>query len=172
MKLERGLILAALVVLVLGYMPARAQTTLSQPGVPVTTPDAANAPASDKPSPNVPATAAVPVQQVPSPAAPSHAEEQVLWALIVSYAIQYAKKSPLVPFLNEESTGRLKAIVGFVAAVATAAGIHFAVTGSVLDGGGAAVTITGISLDGVKDVVFQWAAQQGWFDLLTHRREL
>lgn len=156
----RGLMLAALVILALAYGRTYAQQDPIPP-----MPAAASAPA-----PNVPATQAVPVQQVPSPAAPTHASDQVMWALIASYAVQYLKRSAWFPMLSDASTARVKAQFGFISALLTAAGVHFAITGSILDGSGASITVTGLSLDAFKDVAFQWASQQAWFDLVVHRR--
>jgi hypothetical protein len=55
-------------------------------------------------------------------------------------------------------------------ALATAAGIHIAVSGSVLDGSGLSFSITGLTVDAIKDVGFQWVAQQGWYDALVKSR--
>lgn len=157
----RGMMLAAIVIIAIApFVGSYAQEP---------TP-AASSPAAAAPAPNVPASQAIPVQQVPSPASPTHAPDQVMWALIASYTVQYLKKSAWFPFLTEASTARIKAQFGFLAAIVTAAGVHFAITGSMLDGSGATLTITGLSFDAFKDVAFQWASQQAWFDLVVHRR--
>lgn len=122
------------------------------------------------PGPGVPSQPAVQVTTVPSPASPQHAPEQIMWALVASYLLQYLKKSKWFSFLTPESTGRLQAQCGFLVALLTAAGIHFSITGNVMDGSGAAFTITGLSFDALKDVGFQWASQQGWYDLIVHKR--
>lgn len=165
----RGICLTVLVAAALLPPAGRIVRGQEQP-VPVTTPAAAQSLDLTKPAPNVPATEAVPVQQVPSPAAPTHAPDQIMWALIASYALQYLKTARWFPMLTEESTARIKSQFGFLSALLTAAGVHFAITGSILDGGGASITVTGLSLDAIKDVAFQWASQQAWFDLVVHRR--
>lgn len=121
-------------------------------------------------NPSKPNMPAVSVKELPSPAAPSHAPEQVEWGLIASYAYQYIKKSKLFTFITPETSGRIQALVGFGLAAVTAAGIHFSVTGSLLDGSGAAITITGVSLDAFKDIAWQWAAQQGWYDMVVSKQ--
>lgn len=113
-------------------------------------------------NPALPTQPAVSVKEVESPAAPSHYTDQAIWALMVSFLLEYLKKKSWFAFLTPESTAKLKAQFGFVAALLTAAGIHFAVTGSVLDGG-AAITISGLSTDALKDVLWQWTAQQAWY---------
>lgn len=117
-----------------------------------------------------PSQAAVPVKEVPSPAAPSNMPESIGWALGAAYVLEYLKKTGWFTFLTDASTGRAKAVFGFVTAFLTAAGIQFAVSGSILDAGGASVTFTGITLIGIKDVLFQWVAQQGWYDLVVKKR--
>lgn len=153
------------------YSPAFAQPVEAptQPVTPVTTPAAAGTPEATKPMPNVPANQAMPVQQMPSPASPDNVQDQVLWGLIVSYGLQYLKKVKWFGLVNDDSDGRLKAQLGFVSAFLTATGIHIAVGGNLLEHAGATVTITGLSLDVFKDVVFQWAAQQAWYDGLVRR---
>jgi len=114
-------------------------------------------------NPELPSQPAVAVKEVQSPAAPSHYTDQAIWALMVSFFLEFLKQKKWFAFLTPESTERLKTQFGFVAALLTAAGIHFAVTGSVLDGNGAAITISGLSLDAFKDVGWQWASQQAWY---------
>lgn len=116
-------------------------------------------------NPEKPSQPAVSVQEVKSPAAPSHYTDQAIWALMVSFILQYLKKKAWFPLLTDASSARLKAQFGFVTALLTAAGIHFAVTGNILDGG-AAITISGISIDALKDIGWQWASQQAWYQLL------
>lgn len=117
-----------------------------------------------------PSQSAVPVKEVPSPAEPSNPQAALGWALGSAYVIEYLKKKKWFTFITPESTNRAKAIFSFLAAAVTAAGIQFAVSGSFLDAGGASVTITGITFTGIKDVLFQWIAQQGWYDAFVHRR--
>ncbi len=117
-------------------------------------------------SPNIPSQSAVTVKQAESPAAPSHYGDQAIWALMVSFVLQWLKKSPWFGWITPDSSARLKTQFGFLAAFLTAAGIHFAVSGSMLDGGGAAITMSGLSVNAVKDVAWQWASQQGWYRLL------
>jgi hypothetical protein len=142
--------------------PLSAQT---QPGPIVSTPGSAPVAA-----PSVPSQTAVAVTEVKSPAAPAHYADQALWALMVSFLIEYLKKTKWFGWITPQSTARLKAQFGFIAALLTAAGIHFAVSGN-LFGDGATVTISGISANAVKDVLWQWAAQQGWYKLLVKDRE-
>ena len=118
-----------------------------------------------------PSQEAVPTKEVPSPAAPSNMPESVGWALGATYIYEYLKKSGWFTPIAEKSSSRAKAVFGFVMAFLTAAGIQFAVSGSVFDAGGASVTFTGITLTGIKDVLFQWIAQQGWYDALVHKRD-
>jgi len=116
-----------------------------------------------------PTQVAVPVKEVPSPAAPSNPQEAVGWGLGAALIVDYLKKKKWFTFLTETSTARAKSIFGFVAAFLTAAGIQFTVSGSVLDAGGAAVTLTNITLVGIKDVLFQWIVQEGWYRGLIQR---
>lgn len=113
-------------------------------------------------NPELPSQPAVSVTEVKSPAAPAHYMDQAIWALIVSFFLQFLKKQTWFPMISEESTARLKTQVGFITAVLTAAGIHFAVSGNFLDGG-VAFTVSGVSLDAIKDVGWQWAAQQALY---------
>jgi hypothetical protein len=137
----KGLLIAVFVIVAL--YPLWAQTLdLAQPVIPATT----------------------------SPALPTHAPDQVMWALIASYLMEYLKNANWFALLKQESSDKLKAQFGFLFAVLTAAGVHFAVTGSFLDGSGATVTVTGLSATVIKDVAFQWASQQGWYDLIVHKR--
>jgi hypothetical protein len=168
MKLHRALIPAALVLVALSYYAplwAQPPDAATSPGVPVTTPAAASAPQTDKPAPNVSVEKALPVQEVPSPASPTHLTAQAFWAVLAAYALQNAKRFKFIPWWNDHLDGRVQAAVGFATALATAAGIHFYVTGSFLDGG-ASITITGLSLDAFKDVAWQWVAQQIAYDKL------
>ncbi len=158
----RGL---ALLVACLLATTARAQQPTTAPPV-VEVPGSVPTPATaDRPS-----QPAVPTKEVPSPAAPSNAPEAVGWALGSAYVVEYLKRKKWFTFLDENSSKRAKAGFGFIAAFLTAAGIQFAVSGSFLDAGGASVTITGITFTGVKDVLFQWIAQQGWYDLVVQNK--
>lgn len=158
--MEKRLIIAAGLVLILGGFALAQQGPQAQPSgspvvsVPATIP---------QPNPDQPTQNAVAVKEVESPAAPAHAQDQALWALMVSLLIQYLKKAPWFTLLSDASSSRLKSAVGFAAALLTAAGIHLAVSGSVFDGGGASITVTGLSLNAFKDVAWQWASQQGWY---------
>jgi hypothetical protein len=114
-------------------------------------------------NPALPSQTAVSVKQVESPAAPANYSDQAIWALMGSLVIQWLKRSAWFGWITEESTKRLKTQFGFLVAIATTAGIHFAVTGNPLSGGGAAVTITGLSFNALKDVAWQWSAQQAWY---------
>lgn len=117
-------------------------------------------------NPDLPSQPAVSVREVSSPAAPSHYGDQAIWALMVSFLIQWLKKSPWFGWITPQTSARIQTQFGFIAALLTAAGIHFAVSGSFLDGGGASVTVSGLSINAVKDVAWQWASQQGWYRLL------
>ena len=111
-----------------------------------------------------PSQPAVSVTTIPGPVEPQHVQAQIIWALAASYVLRYLTKKGWLSFLNEESTARVKAGCALLMAVMTAAGIHFAVSGSILDQGGAAITISGVSWDALKDVGFQWVSQQAWYD--------
>ena len=117
-------------------------------------------------SPEIPSQPAVSVKEVTSPAAPSHYSDQAIWALMVSLLIQWLKKSPWFGWITPATSARIQTQFGFLAAFLTAAGIHFAVSGSILDGGGASLTVTGLSINAFKDVAWQWASQQGWYQLV------
>jgi len=117
-------------------------------------------------SPDVPSQPAVSVKEVSSPAAPSHPVDQAYWALMISFLIQWLKKSPWFGWITPQTSARIQTQFGFIAAALTTVGIHFAISGSVLDGGGASITVTGLSVNAAKDVAWQWAAQQGWYRLL------
>jgi len=124
-------------------------------------------------SPDVPSQPAVSVKEVSSPAAPSHYGDQAIWALMVSFLIQWLKKSPWFGWITPQTSARIQTQFGFIAALVTAAGIHFAISGSLLDGGGASVTVSGLSINAVKDVAWQWAAQQAWYrQLVKEPREV
>jgi hypothetical protein len=117
-------------------------------------------------------TKAVVTTTVPSPASPTHVPEQVMWALAMSYALEWLKKQTWFPLLNPNTTSNMQALAGFIVAACTAAGIHVAVTGSVLDGAGLSFSITGLTMDAIKDVGFQWISQQAWYDGLVKSRAL
>ncbi len=115
---------------------------------------------------DVASQAAVAVSEVKSPAAPAHYTDQAIWALMIAFLIQWLKKAPWFGWITPETSARVKTQFGFLAALLTAAGIHFAVSGSVLDGSGASITVSGLSLNAVKDVAWQWASQQAWYRML------
>jgi hypothetical protein len=117
-------------------------------------------------SPDIPSQPAVAVKEVTSPAAPSHYGDQAIWALMVSFLMQWLKKSPWFGWITPATSARIQTQFGFLAAFLTAAGIHFAVSGSVLDGGGASITVTGLSVNAVKDIAWQWASQQAWYRMV------
>ncbi len=108
-----------------------------------------------------PGTVAVQTQEVPSPAAPPHYVEGAIWALLASQLYEYLKKCAWFKLLPPDISTRAQAQIGFVMAVLTVAGIHFAVNGSLLDDGGATVTISGLSWSAFKDIAYQWGVQQG-----------
>jgi hypothetical protein len=121
------------------------------------------------PAPGVSTQAAVVTTTVPSPASPTHVPEQVMWGLAMSYVMRYLTQKGWLSFLTPQSTARVKTICGFLVAAATAAGIHFAVSGTLVDGGGVSFSVTGISLDAVKDIGFQWVSMQAWYDGLVKK---
>lgn len=164
-----GVLLMLLIGLVLMTGGLGAQPTEAPAGQPVPTVEVPGKPP-EPPAADEPSQPAVPTQEVPSPAAPDHWPEQGMWALVASYAYQYLKKTKWFTFINEDTTARVQAQFGFVMAVLTAAGVHFAVDGEFF-GSGASFTVTGLSWTVVKDVAFQWASQQGWYDLLVHKRD-
>ena len=130
------------------------------PQVPVTQVPGSNPTA----APNVPSVPAVPVKEIPSPAAPTHALEAGIWGIGAAYLMEYLKKTKWFYFLTPETPARIKAAIGFFLAVATAAGIHFSVVGSLADPTGATLTIGGLSFSAFKDVFWQWIAQQAAYD--------
>lgn len=138
--------------------PAAAQPDAGTPIV-----NAPGVAATTRPGEGVPSQPAVAVTEVTSPAAPAHYGDQALWALMVSFLIQWLKRSKWFGWITEDSASRLKTQFGFMAAVLTAAGIHFAVSGSFLDDGGASLTVSGLSINALKDVLWQWASQQAWY---------
>ncbi len=134
-----------------------------QPRITTTTPPIANVPGT-LPIPATTTTPAVITTTVPSPASPTHVPEQVIWALAMSYVMEWLKKQAWFPLLSAETSANMQAAFGFLVATVTAAGIHIAVQGSVMDPTGLSFSITGLTFDAIKDVGFQWVAQQAWFD--------
>lgn len=149
--------------LLFGQTPAR---TVTRPTGPPTTAVPGTVATAQ---PGQPATTAVPVTSVPSPAAPSNLGDSVIWGLIVSQFLKFLKKNDRFKWLTPESPERLQAIIGFVAATTTAVGIHVVVNGSFFSHEGIAFSATGLSFDAFKDIVFQWGFQQGWTDLLKEK---
>ena len=159
--MRRAAIAALVITLAIG-LRLRAQTPLVQPQAPVVTVPGTTPPV----SPTIPSQPAISVTEVKSPAAPAHYTDQAIWALMVSLLLQYLIRSPWFAWITPASSSRLKTQFGFLAAFATAAGIHFAVSGSIFDGGGASITVTGLSFNAIKDVAWQWAAQQAWYQAI------
>lgn len=152
----------ALIALVFALLSVRLwsqQPAPTQPAPVVEVPGTIPTPATE----DRPSQSAVPVKEVPSPAAPSNGQEAIGWGLGAALLVEYLKKKKWFTFLNDDSSEKAKAIFGFLSALFTTAGIQFAVSGSIFDAGGASVTATGITLVGVKDVLFQWIVQQGWY---------
>lgn len=110
-------------------------------------------------------TPAVVTTTVPSPASPAHYPEQLMWAAAMSYLIEWLKKQTWFP-LSKATPANLQATFAFVVALVTAAGIHIAVSGSLLSDGGLSFSVTGLTADAIKDIGFQWVSQQGWYDAL------
>ena len=160
MEKMRVLLVAIVVCMGVGLFAARQQPPPGGP--PVVTVPGSPAPV----SPDIPSQPAVSVKEVTSPAAPSHYGDQAIWALMVSLLIQWLKKTPWFGWIRADTPARIQTQFGFVAAFLTAAGIHFAVSGSVLDGGGASITVTGLSVNAFKDIAWQWASQQAWYQLV------
>jgi len=161
--MTKRLIIALALVLALG---ASAFAQL-QPNAPQTQPSGSpvvSVPATiPSPNPSQPTQNAVAVKDVESPAIPSNAAAQAMWALAMSLLMQYLKKAPWFKLFSDQTSSRVKSFIGFAAALLTAAGIHLSVSGSIFDGGGASITVTGMSLNAFRDLAWQWAAQQGWY---------
>lgn len=109
---------------------------------------------------------AVPTTNVPSPAEPSNAPEQVKWALGVMFFYEWLKKSKWFPWIHDNLTSRAQAWIGFLFALVTAVGINITIHGSIFDASGADITFAHVSFTAIKDVAFQWISQQGWYTLL------
>ncbi len=137
--------------------PGQAPVTTPVPGVVV--------PA----APGAPSTPAVAVTTVPSPAAPQSPMDAVMWSLAMSYVLRFLMNLKRFTWLTPESSARIKAWAGFFVAAGTAAGIHLAVNGSFLSHGGVGFTVTGLSVDALKDIGFQWASQQAWYEGLVKK---
>ncbi len=165
---DRGILCTVLIAVVLMFtagahgQPAQPAPTTSSA---VTTVPGTIAP----PAPGAPTQPAIAVTSVPSPASPQNPTDQVMWALAMSYLLKYLTQKGWLSFLTPTSSSRIKAFVGFVVAFGTAAGIHLAVNGSLFDAHGAEFTVTGLSFDALKDVGFQWVAQQGWYDTIVKK---
>jgi len=157
------LAIVAVLSIVLGPLPVTSLVLAQQqPTSPVVTVPGSPAVA----NPDLPSQPAVSVKEVSSPAAPSHYGDQAIWALMISFVIQWLKKSPWFGWITPQTSARIQTQFGFIAAALTTAGIHFAISGNPFDGGGASITISGLSVNMVKDVAWQWAAQQGWYRML------
>ena len=151
--------------LLLGQQAAVVRTAAAQTGPPVT-----DVPGTVlTPAPGTPTTPAVTVTTVSSPAAPQNLVDSAIWALLMSYALRFVTKWSKFSPLSAETPARIKAFVGFVVAASTAAGIHIVVNGSFFTHDGLAFSATGLSFDAFKDIAFQWAFQQGWYDALVKR---
>lgn len=156
---RRRLCLIGLFLVVGSWVVAQEQTpTQTQGGAPVV-----QVPGS-VPQVGKESTPAVVTTTVPSPASPPHWPEQVMWSIAMSYMMQFLKKQAWFPILTPQTDKRIQALYGFIVAAGTAAGIHLAVQGSVLDGSGLSISITGLTLDAIKDVGFQWMSQQVAYD--------
>lgn len=164
--MRKRLTLAALgAVLVLYTVPLFGQTQpLTPTGASATVPGTIALPA-----PGTATTQAIPVTTVPSPAAPTNPIDQLIWAGVASYLLRYFTQKKWFPVLTPESSSRLKTQIGFVVALATAAGVHMAVNGSFFSSEGVGVTLTGFSAHAVKDVGFQWLSQQAWWDVIVKK---
>lgn len=114
-------------------------------------------------NPNQPSTAAVQTQEVPSPAVPAHFIDQTIWALLGSFGYEYLKKCGWFNWIRDDMAGKIKARLGFALAVLTAAGVNIAVHGTIWDGGTATLTWAGLSWSILKDVAYQWGAQQALY---------
>lgn len=170
---ERVFVLFAAFVAVLALVLAPMALVRAQPPEPatvtITTPaTTAEAPVT-KPSEVKSDQGAVPTVDVPSGAEPTNAPAQFMWAGVAAFFLEWLKKTKLFPWLTEETSSRLKAVWGFLVAVATAVGISVAVQGSVLDPHGATITLSGISANAFKNIAWQWTAQQGWYRVAVKR---
>lgn len=119
--------------------------------------------------------AATPVATVatvpaPSPAVPNHLTDQMVWALIASYGLQFLKNCKWFTPLTPESKKGVQAAWGAALAFLTTAGVHFTIEGSFFSEGGIQIGATGISAYVLKEGLWQWASQQGWYDLIVSKR--
>jgi hypothetical protein len=74
---------------------------------------------------------------------------QVTASIVAAYAIQAAKKSKLIPWINAHSY-TLNKIAGVVVSAATAVGVHMRFDNDTL-------TITGLSIAGIMHAAWAWA---------------
>ncbi len=161
MKRVLPVLLVAFVVFAYGAPLLRGQTVPQNPSSPIT-----SVPGSvPVTAPGEKTQAAVAVTTVPSPASPNHVPEQVIWSLAMAYALQWVKNKG---WLGANTTAQMKTMIGAAVAIATAAGIHIGVSGSLIDGNGA-LTVTGLSFNAFKDIGFQWVSQQAWYDGLVKK---
>lgn len=170
-RISQRLAVAAFLTLVVAVYAApllagQTQPVTQQPGgPPITSVPGTIAPV----APGAPATPAVTVTTVSSPAAPQNLVDSAIWALLMSYALRFMTRWSKFTPLSPETPGRIKAVVGFVVAAATAAGIHVVVNGSFFAHDGLSFSATGLSFDAFKDIAFQWAFQQAWFEGIVKR---
>lgn len=122
-------------------------------------------------NPERPSTTAVATTEVPSPAAPTHYQDQIIWSLLAAQGFEYLKKTKWFQWVTPQSSGRIKAQFGFALALLTAAGVHFTNTGNIFDGGSLVITWGGLTFDIIKDVLFQWGSQQAWYLGLVKAKE-
>ncbi len=166
MTRQRAMVMVGIVCALLMVHPMQAQQPAEQPTQVPTTEVPGTIP---QPKPGGPSQTVVPVTNVSSPAAPANPMDQVMWALAMSYVLQFVKKSKWFSFITPLSSARVQAFWGFIVAAATAGGIHFVVNGSFFSHDGIAYSLSGLSFDGIKDIGFQWASQQGWYDLVVKK---
>ena len=100
---------------------------------------------------------------------PDHAKDNIIWALGASYVLNWLKHKAWFTWLTPQTSARIQAAWGFGAAFLVASGVHFSATGTILDGGVATYTLSGVSLNAMRDVLITWIAQQGWYDGLVSR---
>lgn len=104
-------------------------------------------------------------------ASPDHVGSQLGTGVVVSYLLYILKKAGWFVWLTDDTSSKIQAAWGGIAAVFTAAGVHLATTGTFLDGAGFTITLTGLSANVLRDIVWQWTAQQGWYDLVLRQRD-
>ena len=86
--------------------------------------------------------------------------------IIVAYFLQYLKNSKKFGLLNEASSARYKALIGFIAAFITTVGISYTFDYNVNTGGSLSLSLPSLTMafHGIWDFMKQWAFQQASYD--------